>query len=202
VISVSDGGVPNAQVASGYRKSDGSILMLNMAITGTHLNTGGFPDLVPLAPGYIDPVVAHKAEIPSGVATRRYLFVNAMGSNDSALGGASTPADYATQNAAASVARKTAGFDLCAMTTLLPRNDGPMTEPNRTAYNSLLTDASWRASNNIDYVVDLASEATMGNPATCANTTYYIDGIHPTSTGHALLASIAASVWSTILATF
>lgn len=201
VTSRGDGGLPGSQKAMTYRKSDGSILLLNMAITGTRLNTNGFPDLVPLAPGYIDPVVATKT-VTGGSTTRRYIFVNAIGSNDSATDGLGSVANYAAAVASSCTDRKTAGFDLCAMATLLPRNDGPLTEPNRTGYNALLTDSSWRGSHGIDYVLDLASETTMGNPATCSNATYYQDGIHPTTAGHALLAPIAASLWTTVLATF
>jgi lysophospholipase L1-like esterase len=197
VTSVGDDGQPAVQAASGYQKADASILMLNMAIGGAQL-----ANLSSIGPTYIDPVVVHKADTPAGLIPRKYLFVNAMGSNDSAIDGFATVADYAAANAAAAVARKTAGFDICAMTTLLPRNDGPLTESHRNEYNALITNSSWRATNGIDYAVDLASEATMGNPATCANTTYYIDGIHPTSTGQALLAPIAASVWAAVLGTF
>ena len=88
---------------------------------------------------------------------------------------------------------KTAGYAVAGMCTLTPRNDGVMTEPNRTTYNSTLTGAGWAAANGIDYIIDLASQATMGNPATCSNTTYYQDGVHPTEVGYALLAPIYLS---------
>lgn len=202
VTSVGNDNAAVAQAASSYRKSDGTILMLNLGVAGTHLNTNGFPDLVPLATIYIDTVVAHKAEAPAGLTTRKYLFVNTIGSNDGAIGGLASVSAYATATAAATVARKTAGFDFCAMATLPPRNDGVMTETNRTAYNAFLTDSSWRASNGIDYLIDLAGETTMGNPSTCSNATYYSDGLHPTTAGHALLSPIAASVWTTVLGTF
>jgi hypothetical protein len=204
-IGVAGNGQDGSQVMQStqcYRKSDGSILVMNMAVAGTRLNsTNGFPDLVPLAPSYIDPIVAHKVIVGSS-SIRKYAFVNSMGTNDGATGGLGSVSAYAAANASATVDRKTAGFDFTVMGTLLPSNGGVLSEPNRTAYNSLLTDSGWRASHGIDYVVDLASETTMGNPATCSNTTYYVDGTHPTTAGYALLAPIAAGVWSTILASF
>jgi hypothetical protein len=188
-----------------YRKSDGSILVMNMAVAGSGLSVRGFPDLVQLAPGYIDPIVANKTIVgaPSDYV-RKYLFVNAIGSNDGGIDGLGSVANYAAANAAAAVARKTAGFDLCAMTTLLPRLDtATMVESNRLAYNTLLRDSSWRASNGIDFLVDIASEATMGDPANVSNTTYYGDGMtHPTTFGYSLIAVVAASEWTTILASF
>lgn len=161
----------------------------NMAISGTRLNTNGFPDLVPLAPGYIDPVYAVKSGKGFGgsspVQTRRFIFLDAIGSNDGAIGGYATVADYVAADAACCAARKTAGADAVIRTTLLPRNDGLMTEPNRLAFNALVPTIT-----TYDAIADLASQVTMGNPLTCSNTTYYVDGIHPTSLGYSLIAPI------------
>ena len=166
------------------------LIARNMAIPSTRLNTNGYPDLVPLAPLYIDPIIPVGYSDPPFDAQRKYIFVTDIGSNDGAIDGYATPALYAAAVATCCQARKTSGYDLAAMCTLLPRNDGVMTEPNRTAYNSTLTGAGWAAANQIDCIIDLAGQAIMGNYANCSDSTYYVDGVHPTTAGYALLAPI------------
>jgi hypothetical protein len=176
------------------------IITRNMAIPGTRLNTNGFPDLVPLAPLYIDPVIPAFYTSPPFDSSRKYIFTTAIGSNDGALGGYSTAAQYAGAVAQCCVARKQAGYALAAMSTLLPRNDGVMTEPNRTAFNSTITGAGWAAANGIDYIIDLASQTIMGNPANCSNTAYYSDGVHPTALGASLPAPIFLAAVNAMIA--
>lgn len=190
--SVGDSGVVLMQASSTYYSEAASVPLIarNMAIAGTRLG-GTSPNLNALAPVYIDPIIPIGYSVPPFDSARQYIFTCAIGSNDGALGGFATPELYAGAVAACCQARKSAGYTLAGMCTLLPRGDGVMTEPNRTAYNSTLTGAGWAAENDIDYIIDLASQAIMGNPANCTNLTYYqSDTIHPTVAGWALLAPI------------
>ena len=177
-------------------------IIKNMAVSGTRLNSNGFPDLVPLAPGYIDPVFAVKVESQFGgsssVPTRKYIFLDAIGSNDGAVGnfGGTDVSDYVAADSAMCAARVTAGADAVLRTTLLPRNDGLLTEPNRLTFNTLVPTVT-----TYNVIVDLASQSTMGNPSTCGNTTYYVDGVHPTSAGAALLAPILLTAVTNLVST-
>jgi hypothetical protein len=188
--------------------TSGNITAQNLAVSGTRLS-----DVISIASTYFDPVPANKVTSsfggPAPVRARKYLFSCSIGSNDGAIGsfGSGNAPQYAAAVAAMCAARKTAGFDLAMMTTLLPRGDGVMTEPNRLAYNSTLTGVGWAASNGIDYIVDFASDSIMGNPANLpvnngGVTTYFnSDNIHPTTVGHARLVPILTPVMNTILAT-
>ena len=208
--SVGDGGLPDVQAACVYR--NGNILMKNMGITGTRLNTNGYPDLVPLAPVYIDPIVANKTTISTSGTTvaplRKYIFSCFIGSNDGALGNFATADLYAAAVASACVARKTAGYDFAIVGTLLPRSDGIMTEPNRLLYNSTIKGVGWAAGHGIDGIFDMASDAIMGDPANLplnnggVTTWYSADNVHPTQAGQARLAPIWLATVNAIIATF
>lgn len=168
-----------------------NVIAMNQAFPGTRL-AGAYPNLVGLAPLYIDPLIPIGYGAPPFDSLRKYLFTCSIGSNDGGVGAYSPSGytQYAAAVAAACVARKTAGYALIAMCTLLPRNDGAMTQANWTGYNSTITGAGWAAANGIDYIIDLNSQAQMGVWANAGDTTYYSDGIHPTVYGAGLLAPI------------
>lgn len=207
VTSRGDAGVP--AVAASCTYVSGKIVFRNMAISGTRLNTNGFPDLVQLAPVDIDPIVAVKSVASNGgssIAPKSiWIFSNSIGSNDGALGGLGSVAAYAAANAAATVARKTAGYDIAGMTTLIARGDGVLTETNRLPYNALLNNPSWQASNGIDFVWDLAS-ATHAAPQflpinSGGDTTWFMsDNVHPQDALSAELGVIALAGLNTIIA--
>jgi hypothetical protein len=190
VTSIGDCGQKETQKPCTYYAP--GIIACDMGISGLRLNTNP-GDLDQIAPAWIDPVAAVKS-YPGGKA-RRYLYTCSIGSNDGALGGLATPAEYAAAVAVHCVARKTAGFDKAVMTTLLPRGTG-MTEGNRLAYNALLVDAAWRAAHGIDGVIDFAADSIMGDPANLSNATWYeqVTRVHPTDAGQARLAPIAQPV--------
>jgi hypothetical protein len=185
----------------------GNILFLNMAISGTKLTGANGSNTV--ASTYIDPILQAKNTqlISDGKGTskltkRKYLYSCGIGSNDAATGGLANATAYANAVAANAQARRTAGADLIALCTLLPRDDATMTEPNRLEYNSNLTNASWRLANGIDYVFDLAADPVMGVFANCSNITYYqADKVHPQDLGSGLIATNQVTpVMNTILA--
>lgn len=83
--------------------------------------------------------------------------------------------------------------------TVLPRawtgsgTDISQKETERVAYNTLVT------SNAATYgytVIDYAGIANLSNPG---DTTYYNDGIHPTSTGYGLMAVLLASTVNSLI---
>jgi|SRR5580692_9123580 hypothetical protein len=192
---------PASQQSATY--IDGNILLLNMAISGSRL--AGTNGVTSLMSPFVNPVVNVKKIF--GLVARKYLLTCAIGSNDGAIDSYATPALYAAAVAAEMQVGRTAGFDEIVLCTLLPRGDGVMTEPNRLAYNSNLTNSSWRTANSIDGVLDLASDAIMGNPANLpvnnggVDTYFLSDNVHPTPLGSGLLATNEVTPWmATILA--
>lgn len=178
----------------------GNIIGRNLAVAASNLGfqNSGDGNLNDRASLYVDPIFSVPNETGASSPTRKYVFTVSIGTNDMCIGGRGTVGAYATEVAAYTARRKavalTAGYTLVVgLCTVLPRNDVDSQEVNRAAYNSLLTNGSWRSSNGIDFVIDFASEATMGSLANCANTTYYLDGVHPTGVGHALLTPIYSS---------
>lgn len=205
VTTTGDAGVPAVQSAQTYYATKGanSIVARNMGISGTRLNTNGFPDLVPLAPGYIDPIFASQTGIGTGGSTplsrRASIFSCAIGRNDGAIAAYATPTLFAAAVASACRDRKAAGAQKLIMATILPAASIP-TEPNRLAFNATITDPAWMAANQIDGIFDFASEPTMGNPANISNPTYYADQIHPTAAGYALLVPYVTSTMNAVIA--
>ena len=195
------------------RSSDNSRLLKNMAISGSGLSNianglGIRASVMQVAPAYVDPVVASSKS--AGATVRKYLYICFIGSNDHGclcgdlgITGAGDPVAYSNAVATSIAARKTAGFDLTAICTLLPRDDATMTEVQRAAYNSILT-PTWAASKGIDYVIDFASDSIMGVFANTSNATWYqaIDRTHPTDAGQARLAVIAKAVTDAAYASF
>jgi hypothetical protein len=186
---------PATQAIATYYATN--LIARNMGIGGTRLNSNGFPDLVPMAPGWIDTIIPTSYAVPPFGRTRRYIFTTAIGHNDTCVGsyGPGNPGPYAADVATCCVARKSAGFNLAGICTILPATGvSGQAETDRLAYNALIISSSWRVAHGIDFAIDLASETTMGNPANCTNATYYLQdgvpGVHPTTTGHGLLAPI------------
>jgi hypothetical protein len=80
--------------------------------------------------------------------------------------------------------RKKAGFGVIVGTCLPRTGEGADIETKRLSVNQLIKDS---AGTEGFTVADVASDAVMGNISTCANTTYYSDGTHPTNAGQELL---------------
>jgi hypothetical protein len=185
--------------------TSGVIIGRNLAVSGSRLGSpgDGTGNIADRAPAYVDPIWANPNSSTgvggtSAPPNRKYVFTFGGGTNDSWIGGAASVAAYAgligsyagARKATAAVAGYALKFGVC---TGLPRNDALEQEANRSAFRALANDPTWRAANNVDFVIDLAAEPTMGLLATCSNTTYYSDGVHPTQAGHAVLAPIYAA---------
>lgn len=87
-------------------------------------------------------------------------------------------------------ARKLYGWDRVIVATMLPRDhaadvDYPHFEADRLAFNTWLR-ANW--SSFADGLVDVGADPIMGDVANILDTTYYLDGVHPTALGHTILA--------------
>ena len=203
-----DCGVPSTQYGQTYYSrlaSSVPLMWRNMAISGSRLNTNGFPDLVPLAPGFINPIPG-----TSPFKGLKMIFHTAIGSNDACIGGFSTTTDYAVAVAALCVSVKTAWLALGAsevllsMSTILPRGDGTMTQANWISFNTTITGAGWAAANGIAVIIDLNGQSQMGVWTAPNNPLLYNSGdlVHPTTFGQSLLAPIFLSGVDALIAMF
>jgi lysophospholipase L1-like esterase len=117
-----------------------------------------------------------------------FLFIGANDMGD----GATT---FAANLKAYCLARKAASPGLkIVLATLLPQTASGFNAFRDTVNGSIHADSSY-----YDALADFAANATMGCDACAANTTYFLDGEHPSPAGHAILGPIARaaiqSVW-------
>lgn len=77
-----------------------------------------------------------------------------------------------------------------AICTILPRSSNPTFNTNRAAYNTLLRAG---VGNDFDALIDYDT-TIMGLEATTTNTTYYLDGLHPTDVGQQILEPVYTAV--------
>lgn len=96
-------------------------------------------------------------------------------------------------------ARQTVGWK-CVILTILPRTQAgisPSFETLRQSVNASLradfptaTGESniWTGASYADYLVDIGSDSTIGDTGDELNTTYYLDKVHLTSAGYAIIA--------------
>lgn len=118
------------------------------------------------------------------------ILVLASGSNDIA-GGNNIP-DMLDRYYALLDAARTTGWKTVAC-TVLPRSEAGMAkgvsgfEADRATFNADIV-AHWAS--HADALADVAAIPLMGAPGASDNTTYYVDQIHPTAAGHALLKPV------------
>lgn len=91
--------------------------------------------------------------------------------------------------------RRTAGWKVIVC-TVLP-NTGPEVTAARGTVNTEIR--TWEGV-HADAICDFADNATMGPDAAAEDTDLYIDGIHPTEAGHAILAPIMTAAINAVLA--
>lgn len=135
-----------------------------------------FPNLVDDAAASVD------AARIGGLQNRLIIFA---GSNDIYLGSSTGAATYAFLTDYID-ARLLAGWDESEIfvCTMLPRE---LNTAERQAYNNaIVADAG-----NRDYVVvPLHTNANIGDDGDQNNATYFIDTVHPTNAGHAIIAQM------------
>lgn len=147
---------------------------VHRATTGTQLTT-----MLGQAATEIDPYVAQNSQYTQQVAV---LFA---GSND--ISNARTDAQIEADLQTWCTGRRSAGFDIIAVFTILPSGsfNGTM-EAYRVAYNN------WLRANYATYadiLIDVAADSRLSTPT---NTTYYqADATHPNATGLGVIAELA-----------
>jgi hypothetical protein len=130
------------------------------------------------------------AIIPAVTGGRKFILSVLCGTND--LTGTDA-ASFLTSLAAYCDARRAAGWKV-VVGTILPRSDaGAATFNSRRATVNAAITSSW-VGVHCNAVADFAADATMGPDAAAANTTYYLDGVHPTNAGQTILESIIRPV--------
>jgi hypothetical protein len=137
--------------------------------------------MIQAAPTVIDPSLALTGYKDKWLI----LFAGTNGMN-LGLGNHSAQTEYANFEQYV-FARRRAGWDMShtVVATMLPRGSGE--EAVRTAYNALLVAGA------ASYKYRLARfdlDPTIGQANQNANTTYYLDGTHPTNLGQTILAGI------------
>ena len=134
----------------------------------------------------------NKAFIPASPGSRAFIYTVLIGRNDF-LTWSADPAGYAAAVGAHMLEMKQAGFTKTALATVLPST---ATNFNawRNTVNATIKAAGFTTTYSIDAIIDFAADATMGPDAAAANTTYYADGIHPTTAGQAALEPVYRAV--------
>lgn len=171
----------------------------NIAISGTDFWSNAANDLWDRTTNYTN------TRLPLNKYGKKYIlyftFANqVVGGFHS--GSVPTAATYAAGIATYASAQKTAGWDKIVTATALSRTDGALAGGNdtlRNAYNAIIRDPSWSGlvanGGPIDAVVDFAADSIMGvDQAPTVNSSYFADGVHPSSTGHARLEAIFTPV--------
>lgn len=84
---------------------------------------------------------------------------------------------------------KTAGWDKVVIGSIPPSTfSGFNTWRNQV--NPFIQDSSWRTSNGVDAIFDIAANATIGGDAAASNATYYGDGTHGTQAWHDIVETL------------
>lgn len=121
-------------------------------------------------------------------AGRTVLLTVLIGRND-LVGYGGGAAAYADDLARYVAAMRGAGADRVVVGTLLPSDWAAFVGP-RAALNAILRQPGWAKAHGIDALADFAASPVMGPDAAAADRSLYVDGIHPTDRGYALLAPI------------
>jgi lysophospholipase L1-like esterase len=125
------------------------------------------------------------AVLSQGSPSQTYVLVIEHGVNDlTTLGGgyAGNPNGFTTALASFIATRYAAGWNKIVVHTILPR-EGTGTDWDGDRATANTTIRSWEGV-SVDAVADIASDATIGANGAAANTTYYQDGVHPTTAGY------------------
>lgn len=130
------------------------------------------------------------AGLPPSLNGRKFILSVLIGANDlGSYSGGNT--QFAADLASYCDARRAAGWKV-VLCTLLPQTTAGF-NTKRDAVNTIIY--GWSAGQHYDALADFAADPTMGIDGNGVNTgpwntTYYADGLHPTSAGMAILAGI------------
>jgi lysophospholipase L1-like esterase len=112
---------------------------------------------------------------------RRRNVLSLLGANDIANG--SDAPTYVAALKSYCLARKAAGWTI-VLKTVLPRTTGGFNAVRNAANALIIADPSF-----YDFLVRLDLDTTIGQDSDAANLTYYVDGVHPTAAGAAIIAA-------------
>lgn len=136
---------------------------------------------------------------PDAAASRKFILTVLIGANDlEGIGGVTYPtiASYCVALAAYLDARRAAGF-IVVICTILPRTLGGFNASRNSVNDEIrlwLTNGLLAPGVHADAICDFAADPTMGPDAAASDTTYYSDGLHPTSAGQLILAGVYGPV--------
>lgn len=131
--------------------------------------------------------------ITDGPTQDRYILMCEHGTNDLAQDGL-TDVQLIAKLATYLDARRAAGWQKILQSTIMSREAatiGAYSKAQFDTYRASVNSAirSW-VGTRIDAVVDFAADSTMGQNTSSANTTYFADGVHPTSAGATIMKGI------------
>lgn len=131
---------------------------------------------------------------PSVAGAPRNVLIVFAGTNGVILGGHSAATEYANFKTyiAARIAAGWRGKDIIVC-TMLPRTG--LSEPTRTTYNASLVGDDGAYGYKL---ARLDLNASIGAAGQNLNTTWFLDGTHPTDAGHAVIAQILYDVVMTL----
>lgn len=180
--------VTAAQVAAGYLYQ-----LYNASHAGYTIDDSVHSPLSALQSSEVNPNF-HWITGPNWDETGHMVLLTA-GSND-LLYGASDTTTLSRQVAYANSVRSyltSQGYTAkIGVSTILDRTDFNATQKSyRNAYNTALRTALPSA---FDFLLDFAANANLGADGAAASTTYFLDGVHPTDAGYALMRDIAVPV--------
>lgn len=130
---------------------------------------------------------------------RKYVLTLLAGTNPDT----SNPTTHANNVATYAASAKALGVDKVLVGTLPSRTDGIIGDFDtsyQSPYNTIIKGAGWAAANNVDGIIDFASDPDIGGVGAADNLTYFEDKVHPTEAGYAKMAAIYLTAINTALA--
>lgn len=135
--------------------------------------------------------------VPAGVGSgEQSLFTIYAASNELSKVGVSV-SDFLNTYVEYITAIRNAGYDLIGVGTLLPTTIAGYNTKRNEANTTIYT---WPGTGFVDFLFDFAADSTLGPDAAASDTMWYIDGIHPTTAGQAILKTIYQTAVETALA--
>lgn len=162
-----------------WRTTSPALIIADYALSGRKLSD------MAAASGPLDAVV-------SSDSSRRYILAILAGTNLDT----GNPTTQAAAMASYCLARRAAGWDAIIVGTIPSRTDGALANFDTAyaqPYNALIKAPGWKEAAGVTVIADYASDPNIGATGAANNTTYFVDKVHPTPAGYALMAPILAA---------
>jgi hypothetical protein len=153
--------------------------MTNIAVSGET-----FATMLSNIPSNVVPV------INAAISAKQIPMCSCFAGTNDIVASASASAVYTTATNYFETC-KTDGAKYCFAWTILPRSGFAGFEATRLSFNSMLL--AGYSSIEVDYVVNVGADPSLGNVNATSNGTLYLDGIHPTAFGDQILADYFAA---------